>query len=787
MTKNEIYQNNDELDLMELLEILLREKKIVIITFIIIFLVALGGALFERNRSKEALGIININISKLKNFSENDLLPMGVLEKIYKENKVGEKNEISLDKFRSEFKVKGIIPKDIEEKKEKYIPNNYSISLRVGDISESENILNSYYKNLQEYYMDKYETKYNFNEIPLDILNNKNYEYLNYISIIEKNKNNMESILKNKVNSNLNYGAYGFGYREIDIALENLENIKIKELKEYLISTNIVRNVENFKDQYISKRDSLLNAIESKEKIGLNYKNLLKNAKIDRGNVVLPKGTKIQEGNDNREGYYVDLMESYLKNQLEIEKLKDELNLLEEKNNHVKKSSKEENTFIINRLKNIILGYNEIVLKGNILENRENYIENGGLVKLGNPVVIVSNSKAKLILGGGVILGVFLGIAMAFLKNFMGEFKKGKHHQLLSVLVLCCLVGYKGYGQEILKVTYTQNELEKGLNPDGSLFSVENSIKNNFLRDKLKLDEKELENIKITPIVLKGSYKIVENRIINGENFIYVPSEYKVILDLSNRELEKKVTHELINNYPKFYINYYLDREEFGNKIDYVNKYDTYRESLEAFNNLIKGLESEVKNRKNSGVYNETKYEYNNINIKLERLKNMDYMEILNYLNSKNIVKNSKLEKILLKGEMELLERKVKNYGEVGKIYKNILNEYDVPKSSVVLLENGDISINGSSNLREKEYINISKRYLEILNTKNILERKLKENKKLYDSMTEGNEKEKTEIKGMFLNFQNNINSIIESMERIELKNYYKEYRNSVKVTSEKN
>lgn len=786
----ELYQNNnennDELDLMELLEILLREKKTIIITFIIVSLVALGGALFERNRSKEALGIININNSKIKSFNENNLLPLGVLEKIYRENNIEVKNNISLDEFKGKFKIKGIVPKEIEEKKEKYTPNNYIIRLRVGSPLESKNLLKDYYNNLRNFYREKYESGYKFEKIPVDILMNKNYDYENYLEIVERNKNNLKNTLIDKVNENLNYPAYGFGYREVEIAIKNLENIRIMELRNYLDSTDIVRDIENFKSQYKSKRDRLINDIDSKEKESIHYKKLLENSNFSKENIILPKGVKINEDKDDKDIYYVELMEKYLNVQLEIENLKEKLNILEKKNTNVREGNKEEQEFILNRLRKVIERYNKIVEKVNVLESRENDIENGSLVKLGSPVVIVSDSKAKLILGGGIILGIFLGIAIGFIKNFIGEFKKGRH-QLLSILILCCLVGYKGYGQEILKVTYTQKGLEKGVNPDGSFFQEEKSIKDIFLKEVVKLDNRDLQNIEISPIIPNGIYKEVENKIQKGENYIYIPSEYKIVLNLSNKDLENKVKEELINNYPKFYIDYYLDRDDFNSKINYMETYDTYRESLEAFKNLIGGLDREINNRINNSLDKESKYEYEGIKIKLQRVREIQYERILNYLNSKNIVLNINLEKILLKGKIDILKRKIENYREVEKIYRDILNKYTLPNNSVVLLENGEISVNGGSSIREKEYINISKKYLKILGEENNLQKELKENQELYNFMREGSKKEKDKIKSMFITLQNTMNEIINSMKNIELKDYNKEYSGRVKITPEKN
>ncbi|MEG1942115.1 MAG: Wzz/FepE/Etk N-terminal domain-containing protein, partial [Cetobacterium sp.] len=150
---------DDEIDLMELIMILVREKKTILITFIIVTLLSLGGALYERNVSKKAVAIINLGFNA-KNFNQNDLLLSNVLDKVYQLNDIRQKNKLSLDEFRDEFKIEGIIPKAIEDKKEflaksgqvlEYTPQNYSVQLRVGSPSESKKILEDYYVALNDH------------------------------------------------------------------------------------------------------------------------------------------------------------------------------------------------------------------------------------------------------------------------------------------------------------------------------------------------------------------------------------------------------------------------------------------------------------------------------------------------------------------------------------------------------------------------------------------------------------------------------------------------------------
>ncbi|MGL5427709.1 MAG: Wzz/FepE/Etk N-terminal domain-containing protein, partial [Cetobacterium sp.] len=59
----EFRHDDDEIDLIELLMILVRERRTIAITTVLITLMALGAALFERNISKKAEIILAPKIS----------------------------------------------------------------------------------------------------------------------------------------------------------------------------------------------------------------------------------------------------------------------------------------------------------------------------------------------------------------------------------------------------------------------------------------------------------------------------------------------------------------------------------------------------------------------------------------------------------------------------------------------------------------------------------------------------------------------------------------------------
>ncbi|MGL5188800.1 MAG: Wzz/FepE/Etk N-terminal domain-containing protein, partial [Cetobacterium sp.] len=525
----EIRHDDDEIDLIELLMILVRERKTIFITMILVTFLSLGGALFERNVSKRAEVILT---PKSSTFAESNFLVAGVLEKVYSENDIRAKQKITLDQFRDEFKITGVIPKEIEDRRSflaksgdtlAYNPTSYKISLRVGSISESERVLQNYVDNLNSYYREQQESTYRFKEFDSGILEDDRYNYQDYIRILEARKSALKELIEGRESTRLDYVSYGFGYRDIKIALDNLESIRIQELKNYLLATNIVKDKEKFQSEFINRKFRLENSIKEKKEQAINYKTLVDNYKFDNNDMVVPKGVKIALGDNAREKYYTELMSNYLKTESEALNLQEELKELIYINKNLRVANNTEKEYIVDRLKMIITDYNSIVGKANRLEAKENHIDNGKLVKIASPVEVISNSKAKLILAVGIVMGVFLGVMMAFLKNFYHSFKNaGKG---LLAIGMFFFIGINSYSKEEVVIGFTHKEMKQGLNPDRTPFDLNDVLLKGYLVDKLGLPISEMKDVTITPIFPANSLNSVEKRLKDGEmGYLYVPT-----------------------------------------------------------------------------------------------------------------------------------------------------------------------------------------------------------------------------------------------------------------------
>lgn len=771
----------DEIDLTDVLIMLIKEKRIIFLMFTVLTLFSLGGAFYEREISKKASAIFSMAEAQ----NQESILIASVLEKVYRENNVRDKNNLTLDEFKDRFKITGIIPRDIKEKQSflakkaetlEYIPYSYRIDLRIGSIGESKKILRDYYNELNNYYRFQNESRYRFKYLEESILNDEKYSYNDYLQILEERKQSLKSLINGRESTRLEYLSYGFGYRKIKIALRNLESIEILNLKNYLLATNIVRDPRKFQDEFNNRKRILENKINKEKEIAKNYKNLLDNYKFNE-DIVVPKGIKFSVEDNQKEKYYVEIMENYLAAESMIINLQQELAKLIYSNQNVNIGNESERKYILDSLKNIIKNYNNIVLEANNLEMKENYINNGILIRLASPIEIVSNSKAKLIIIAGSIMGLTLGVFAVFLKQFINSIKK--INKEVVVLTLFCCVGIKSYSKEMVTLQFTHKEIKLGLNPDKTPFNLNDILVKEFLVNMGNIEIDELKNISIVPNYPQNSIVEVEKKLNSGiKDYMYIPTEYT--LTLNNVKDKQEIKKKIIKKFPSFYIDYFLQNSI--PKYDYLKSYNSYENILESLNNLIEELESEVNLRKNIANKKEIFYEYNNLHVELSKIKNILYRDALNYIKSGEIEFDVFLEKKLLTGENRRITLEINSLENKNKVYDNILKSYKLDKKQIFLLESGDISMTPDTNLKENQYIDILRLCLNNINQQNILNLDLKKNERVLKNIKKPTEEQEYIANKKLLDTQEELNEVIRKMVEIEMKDYKREYIGSVKV-----
>ncbi|MGL5427099.1 MAG: hypothetical protein ACRDAS_04215 [Cetobacterium sp.] len=146
------------------------------------------------------------------------------------------------------------------------------------------------------------------------------------------------------------------------------------------------------------------------------------------------------------------------------------------------------------------------------------------------------------------------------------------------------------------------------------------------------------------------------------------------------------------------------------------------------------------------------------------------------------MVHDLNLEKIFLSGESRYINLTLDSLMSKKKIYSKVLKDYSIGERGAQVLESGDLAMSSDSGLRERQYIDISKEYLANLNSENSLRVKLIENERNFKEMRLPTTSEMDRIKVEFGEVGISLNSIVDRMRSIELRDYRREYLDSVKA-----
>lgn len=139
--------------------------------------------------------------------------------------------------------------------------------------------------------------------------------------------------------------------------------------------------------------------------------------------------------------------------------------------------------------------------------------------------------------------------------------------------------------------------IEKGLNPDETLFDYETIISEDVLKSVAKAseityDESIKKNIVIRSILPPNIVDRIKEKRIAGENYTYYPNEFEIVLKNNNTlSLTAEEQLNFIDNYSQVYKDYFIDTHQYPfmdlnaitNFFDYKS-YD-YPELTNVFNN----------------------------------------------------------------------------------------------------------------------------------------------------------------------------------------------------------
>ena len=434
---------DDEIDLLEIMEIIFKRKVLVISITVIVSLVGIIAGLINYQQGKMASNIIGYNydgISKGLNidgtqFISKDIKNTVVSRKVYNKYPILKEKGIDFTEFVDSIKIEGITPDNISNLASRalkrgetfiYNPFDYIVSLKVTNNTKLDSeILTS----LTDEYMKYFKNKYRVNEIAstinMDELNSYDYKYK--ANIIGTNIDTIKEMVKRSSEKDFVSRKTGLTYTDIIKMLENIETVDLDNIKlEIEISSMTSENGDLSFENKLKKLRLKKEKTMAKAEV---LKEIIKDYKLGVGNIVLPEsgetGIQISTG----EEYYTKLLDDYTKTATSIK----ELEIAEQLMIKSKSNSREDNSIIKERIakeiETIVKKYNKIVSTVNIM-NEEYYNKNfADSVRVIAPTSVSSDSKAKIIVLAGIILGIMLGFGSAFLAELKDKYHENKSNR----------------------------------------------------------------------------------------------------------------------------------------------------------------------------------------------------------------------------------------------------------------------------------------------------------------------------------------------------------------------
>ena len=431
----------EEIDLYDLINILWRHKMTIFITTLVIFLGGTVVSYKNYEKTKSVKGIIEYSYSGIsegqlpdgKYFSTYRIFPTFLLNKIYKKFELQQMG-ITYNDFSEAIRVSGIVPNDINKKIENaskngekyvYVPSRYAISFHLTKDTELDaEILSALVSDYILDFRDKYRSK---NNIPLIDKNSIDggWDYSEYLVIFENTVKSIRNSLKLDKELGFKSRRLGLTYSDLNLKLENISLVELNAYDSFIKKNNLTKNVEfarvkyeNEIEKYIFEKDRLSMEAASIRKVIDSYKPVEKN-------IVVPNLSGENLNLVNSDNYYSKLTEKYLNTLIEIDGVDANIKRLKNNMDELKVPSKTQIERVDHLIKDISGKLNTLIEETNIINEEYEDKKLFDIVRVIAPVEVVkSYSKAITILLGSGILGVFLGIFLALIKEFIDNYRK---------------------------------------------------------------------------------------------------------------------------------------------------------------------------------------------------------------------------------------------------------------------------------------------------------------------------------------------------------------------------
>lgn len=427
------YNENDEIDLLDLVRMLMRHKGMILLFTVIFMVISVIGGYFHNKSKSVTTAVLTLNYPGRENgktpdgglLTSEEIVPIDVLNSVYQKYK-DEIKEKDSKKFIENTELVWMVPshiqkriKDAAEKGEKYIyiPTHFAIESK-----ENAKIVNAIALEAVDQFIKRYRPYYEIK--PLEL--NPDYDYSVDYELINDKISVLRTLINDREKKRFVSNKLGFSFDKILRDLNSLEKIEVQDYYSYYTGYHLSLDAKTREIRYKADIQAL-----NYEKDGLKLKSAIIKKMIDEykpseNNFVVTGLGELDKKVTQNDEYYGKMIEQYLQLNKEvvevdvkIKKLENELKVEFNYPTEIqKKEMQEKLSIIVKMINNLISETNQL----NDEYIRERY---SNMISISSPVVVTTTGKPLyMYLAVGIVLGICFGIFMAFVAEFREDYKR---------------------------------------------------------------------------------------------------------------------------------------------------------------------------------------------------------------------------------------------------------------------------------------------------------------------------------------------------------------------------
>lgn len=427
------YEQEDELDLLDLVRTLMKHKHMIAVVTIVITLFMIVGGYFYNKSKAITTTIITLNYPGRENgktpngalLTTNEIVPLDVLNNVYDKHKDIIKEKDKRD-FINSVELVSVVPdyikkriEEAEKKGEKYIytPSEFQIVSK-----DNKKIVDDIANESVASFIERYRPNYTIQPIKIE----GDYDYPTVFELISDKIDTLKTLVNDRDKKHFISNKSGYSFDKIRQNIESLEKLELQDYYSYYTVHNLSLDMKAREVRYKSdiqvlklQREGLISQRDTIKKMIDDYRPGEKSFII--GNV-----GELQKKLDQSDEYYGKLIDQYLSLNKAIVEKEQRIKKLEEENKVALVYPTEQQKEKMNlKLDVLINRLNSIIEDVNTINDEYIRVTYSNMISITAPVIETTSGKPLYIyLAVGIILGLFTGIFFSFIAEFKEDYKK---------------------------------------------------------------------------------------------------------------------------------------------------------------------------------------------------------------------------------------------------------------------------------------------------------------------------------------------------------------------------